>query len=258
VRAFLLAFALLVAAPPVGAADLLTDCAAWWARAGNKRTATLLTRADGLPAFLERGPISKVELYKSEGKSEAYIVTFEDGTRALFKPAQERNAIGAETGAYALDQLLGFDMVPVTTSRSLKTGVLKRTREGSLQHFIEGAQESTSAASYALADSDSFRRMAFFDYVSANPDRNYNYLVKDGHYVLIDNGMSFAPGARPPSLLGLEHLRLPPTELERLSKLTQADFRRTLGSHLGEQGAVESFRRFEELMRRLGHPLPGP
>jgi hypothetical protein len=236
-------------------AGVSAECVAGYTHRGE-----VLARAGGDSRLeqLMTAPVQKIELHRSEGKSEAYIVTYQDGSRALFKPAQGRNSVAAETGAYALDQLLGFNMVPPTVPRKLKTGFLRGAREGSLQRFVEGAEESTSAASHALAQSDSFKRMLFFDYLSANPDRNYNYLVKDGRYVLIDNGMAFAAGARPPSVLGASEMRLPPAELERLSRLGESDFLRTLTPHVGEQVARESFARFEGLMRQLGRPLVGP
>ena len=94
----------------------------------------------------------------------------------------------SELAAYAMDQLLGLDMVPPTVPRRIGT------RDGSIQMWVHGYKQAADIGSPAekqeVAEwSENVARMKFFDELIDNPDRHAaNYLVGgDWNVVLIDH-----------------------------------------------------------------------
>lgn len=133
----------------------------------------------------------------------AFRVTFEDGSRGVFKPALGedaglRESIPAgsqwrrEIAASEVDQRLGYDLVPRT--RAFGDDL---HGHGSLQDWAEGAKPSHDAARYAEVDQ---QRMAVLDYLVGNTDRHIgNWLTgAAGRPVAIDNGLSFPTHAVEP------------------------------------------------------------
>ncbi|WP_288047865.1 alpha/beta hydrolase [Nocardia sp.] len=126
--------------------------------------------------------------------NEASVLAFSDGSEWVYKPVSgeattqvhvpESGAAVREVGAYALDALLEFGLVPPTTFYDGPRG------PGSLQRFV-----ASRPWGRPLADHDPAVRqmMAVLDYVGGNRDRSWsNYLESpDGGLVAIDNGYMF-------------------------------------------------------------------
>jgi uncharacterized repeat protein (TIGR03843 family) len=93
-----------------------------------------------------------------------------------------------EVAAYALSQLLGWDLVPPTVEREGPHGV------GSLQLFIDHRPREHY---FALRESDEYderlAQIAVFDLVANNADRKGGHVLLDpeGQLWCIDNGLCF-------------------------------------------------------------------
>ncbi len=120
---------------------------------------------------------------KLGGFTGARIVTFDDGTKAIWKPTTGRRSysIDGELGTYAVDEKLGAHLVPVTVKRTIDG------KEGTLQLFVEGADDSVQK----MTSPDHLR---WFDTLIRNSDRHAgNYLSVEGRTVAIDHGVSLRP-----------------------------------------------------------------
>jgi hypothetical protein len=115
------------------------------------------------------------------GKSGALIVTLEDGTMGVWKPALVRNNKNHgshELAAYLIDQKLGLNVVPIVVKRSYNG------QEGTLQLFVKNA-EMQNLKKYP----DS---LSAFDYLLAHRDRHErNYFTVNGRQIAIDHGEAF-------------------------------------------------------------------
>jgi hypothetical protein len=78
-------------------------------------------------ASLRQSAIAEVKKGKG-GRSLAFQIVLQDGTKGYFKPQQSFSAAHwySEVAAYYLDRELGFGRVPPTTGRKLQWEVLKR------------------------------------------------------------------------------------------------------------------------------------
>jgi len=76
---------------------------------------------------LRESPIAAVKKGKG-GRSLAFQITLEDGTKGYFKPKQDFSAAHwySEIAAYYLDRALGLGRVPPTTGRTLPWDALKK------------------------------------------------------------------------------------------------------------------------------------
>jgi hypothetical protein len=133
------------------------------------------------------------------GVNTTRLVTFEDGSKGIFKPQSGANSdqmrgnirpgqdMQREIGAYQVAKAVGMtDLVPATVARTVNG------EAGSMQQFVAGAKEAAGAANPYDGRTD-FARAATFDYVIGNEDRHMgNWMVKsDGKLNLIDHGLSF-------------------------------------------------------------------
>ncbi|MGD8317329.1 MAG: hypothetical protein PVH21_00575 [Myxococcales bacterium] len=82
-------------------------------------------------AALRHQPIAEVEKGRG-GRSLAFLITLEDGTKGYFKPKQTFSAAHwySEVAAYYLDRELGFGRVPPTTGRRLAWSDLESAAHG--------------------------------------------------------------------------------------------------------------------------------
>jgi hypothetical protein len=127
------------------------------------------------------------------GKTPKIILDFRNGIKALFKPTpnpKSRYAFATcercEVAAYRLDRVLEFDIVPMTVLRTIR-GV-----RGSAQYFIQERKENLVPGVGKFTES--FNRMAVFDYIVGNSDRhedNWLYWVDQDRVIAIDHGLSF-------------------------------------------------------------------
>lgn len=133
------------------------------------------------------------------GVSETLLLTFSDGSKAVFKPEEGepeamRSAIEhgyqteREVGAWEVAKLVGLtDLVAPTVERTL------RGQRGSLQEFKEGEVAGDLDSADRYDGHENAIRAAVFDYVIGNQDRHAgNWLVEgDDSLHLIDHGLSF-------------------------------------------------------------------
>ena len=147
---------------------------------------------------LKFGKVVKVvetELLK-RGINRPLLVTLEDGTKAVWKPRQNKwySNYRAEVLAYELDRKFGFNLVPPTVERTI------HGKKGSLQLF----REHTLFSPEPKKTEQDLVKQDLFDILIENTDRykrkNYfiptvdrrNWLISpEGNIISIDNGIGF-------------------------------------------------------------------
>jgi hypothetical protein len=201
--------------------------------------------------FLHNAPVVSIKRHLSEGKSDAYWVTFPGNVQALFKPIQDRGNPAAEIATRKLDELLQFDLVPITVERSLKTRWFSSSRSGSLQLIVPSAKPAHSPEAETLIDSPWDRRMTFLDAITGNSDRNGNFLVTD-RLIAIDNGEGFSFLSNlnltkiPASMR--KHYVLSLEDQQRLNALSEQDFWDALSPGLPPEKIATTYKRFRALL----------
>lgn len=144
---------------------------------------TLKNRAvQDIEKTLREGRITRMQKLEI-GINSPFLVTFEDGTQAIWKMHREVwfSNYRAEVLAYELDQLLGINLVPPTTERTIAD------QKGSIQLFVDSIEGVTPPRS-------ELDKQHFFDFLIDQRDRHeWNYLVSpDSQRIYsIDNGNSF-------------------------------------------------------------------
>ncbi|MDE0119926.1 MAG: hypothetical protein OXM55_07980, partial [Bdellovibrionales bacterium] len=159
--------------------------------------------------------IDPSELWKG-GANNPSLVTLEDGTKAVWKPRQNKlySNYRAEVLAYELDRKFGFNLVPPTVERTIngKKGSLQLYREHKFEdldytfRFLRGLERGPSPES-SVKTSQDMKKQEVFDILIENTDRNLkdifivdgnihslhkNYLISPGGNVIsIDNGIGF-------------------------------------------------------------------
>lgn len=133
-----------------------------------------------LEAKLRESEIILVENL-SVGVNESWTITFTNKLRGIMKPHYEvyESNYRSEILAYELDQLFGFNLVPITFERSYKG------RKSSIQLFME----SSDTASIKKGQ---IEKQKVFDWLINSKDRHDgNFLIsKKGEVISIDNGIS--------------------------------------------------------------------
>lgn len=148
------------------------------------------------------------------GINGSYIAVLADGTKAVWKPADEEKTKGRfgeplrdsvpggdahirEAAAYAVAQHVGLgDLVPETVVRDVNG------RVGSMQRFVDGAK--TAMDRLVKGDinvydgKEGLQNLAAFDYLIGNTDRHAgNWMIKKGDQskndklIAIDHGLAF-------------------------------------------------------------------
>lgn len=173
------------------------------------------------------------------GVNSSYIITLENGKKAIFKPAKGESNTGRndipkgtyfkrEVAAYKLAKIIGLERyVPVTVIRKEdEYGI------GSAQEFVDEELMSPYNGPIDLLSHNELLDGAFFDAVIGNEDRHYkNFLVKAKSKtpVFIDHGLAF-PNANKPSwprsifikalqAKGIGPIRIDERHIEQLQKL---------------------------------------
>lgn len=215
--------------------------------------------ADGIEAQLKNKLatdkiVKRVKL--DGGKTESYLVTYEDGTQAVFKPGNQAHPAANhlnEIAEHVVDRYFKLDRVPVTVEGSYNG------RMGSFQYFVRGARtakelnaDAAKAAVAAGKEAPALIRpdwkIRFLDFLTGNTDRNTgNYMMIEGarpRQVAVDHGLAFeAENPRVISkmndaLKGADQVRelLPTLEIyERLQSMTPEVIRSELGPYLNDE-----------------------
>lgn len=134
------------------------------------------------------------------GCSNPILAKLESGIKAVVKD----DCIDKEVGAYILDCVLGFNLVPVTIFREYNSPIRSKEKYGSntsysFQHFINNAKNYyaiKSEVGHKKHIQTQLHKMYIFDYLLGNDDRHENnFLVDDNEKVwAIDNGYAFELG----------------------------------------------------------------
>ncbi|GIL16394.1 MAG: hypothetical protein BroJett040_01450 [Oligoflexia bacterium] len=145
---------------------------------GSYRQATQLEHE--IKDTLENGRIVSANPV-GEGVMKAQIVTFENGMKGIWKKdslQSKKDLDSREIAAYKVDEKLGSNLVPYTTSRVING------QNGSIQLMIQNADDAVFGKNPKF--------FSYFDYLLANRDRHgRNILTVQGRPIAIDHGFTF-------------------------------------------------------------------
>jgi len=155
--------------------------------------------------FLRTAPVITVAKDESTGRTNAWKVYLNDGqqaSRAIFKyihrprPTLLASSYQYELAAYALNKLLGLDLVPVTVERAIDG------RTGSLQSFCEGTISEAKRRRQDLKPADvsilqnAFSDVGIFENLTDNPREDASDILintKDWKVWRVDFSEAFEP-----------------------------------------------------------------
>jgi len=139
------------------------------------------------------------------------LLTFEDGSKAIWKRDQPNNSAEAEIMVYGLNNLLGFDVVPETVM------LPRNRRDGSCQRFIDGAQTAMDVYEQGeekyldvlKANRERAESNMVLDWISGNMDRHMGNQIfdADGRLWAVDNGWAQDWEARGGWYFGMDFLQ---------------------------------------------------
>ncbi|MEO0010507.1 MAG: hypothetical protein RIQ39_96 [Actinomycetota bacterium] len=197
-----------------------------------------------------------------------FITLFDQGlsTKGIYKPvAGERplwdfpdgNLAQRERAAFLVDQLLGYDHVPLTVLRDGPFGF------GMVQQWID-IDESVDLEEYFQRDDSQLRQVALFDAVINNTDRKIGHLIPDsnGHLYICDHGVTFHSDDKLRTVLwqwaGESFSDNEVKDLERLLKQLVTDDAAELRELITETEFIALQRRLVSLIARGAFPEPNP
>lgn len=242
----------------------------------SKREAVLTRELPQAEPAFGSSPVENIEkLGKgTSGVNSSYLVVFSDASRAIFKPfrgesVRLRDGVGGplwkrEVSAYVLDQMLGFDLVPVTVPWrwTVKLGQGAGKGIGSLQKWSETAKPAFKATftERAIVE-DSWKTMKVFDFIIDNEDRHSgNWLVDKGtkKVIAIDNGAAFIDRSYVMTMLDstMDFVRGLPSKIKaKILSITNDEIDAALGDLL-EKNILESLHvRIKDVQRILKEEL---
>lgn len=118
------------------------------------------------------------------GTTEAYLLEFNSGMKAVFKPDQKAWTSHGELAAYKISEFLGLHAVPPTVIREVNG------RVGSLQYFIEtNIDLKKTSSGFERISQRQWSDANVFHYIIGQWDRHAgNFLIdKQDNLILIDN-----------------------------------------------------------------------
>jgi uncharacterized repeat protein (TIGR03843 family) len=187
-------------------------------------------------------------------------------TKGIYKPvAGERplwdfpdgNLAQRERAAFLVDQLLGYDHVPLTVLRDGPFGF------GMVQQWID-IDESIDLEEYFQRDDSQLRQVALFDAVINNTDRKIGHLIPDanGHLYICDHGVTFHSDDKLRTVLwqwaGENFSDNEVKDLERLLKQLETAEAAELRELITETEFIALQQRLVTLIARGAFPEPNP
>ena len=174
-----------------------------WEPPSDPLAAIAATAPETPASALRAKAVSEVSPDETEHRNVTHVVTFEDESQAVYKPAEGERPGNfrdipdtemwlREVAVGYVDSLLHFDLVPTTSEWSGRYGI------GSLQEWRDAHPGHLDIDSYDRIDVE---RMAVLDYICGNTDRHSgNYLTdpETGRPVAIDHGRAFPEFADAP------------------------------------------------------------
>jgi len=184
---------------------------------------------------LQSGVVSVVD---DSGKGETQFVRLtHEGVdvRAVFYPQDHKRLADRELAAHALDQLLGFDLVPLTIERALgrQAGALQLSYPDGISE-TQRAQENLGFDSWCSMDAQ-FQLLYAWDALISNTGRTAdNVLYRRGLWRLqvTAHGQAFPADRHLPGSMSSDAVTLAPEVRAALTLLDEATLRRELGKWL--------------------------
>ncbi len=170
------------------------------------------------------------------------------------KSLNEGDRFEYDVAAYALDRLLGLDMVPVTVARKVGGHM------SAVQFWVEGSINARQMIEAKLAPEGwcpvdpQYNLMNVFDVLVHNTDRTQENLLltRDWNVVLIDHSRAFTLEQDAPRLLYQKPVDLPPAFAKRLAALDREALDRSLGPWLHRRQIDALLKRRDRLLREHG------
>lgn len=160
--------------------------AIWIMTTSNQYQAQAEQEKQKLKQLLEQGDYTVIPM-DLKGSNPKKVLQFENGVQAIFKPDTSNTiVVGAkrEVAAYELDEVLKFNIVPMTVLRTIDGKV------GSVQYFLKDVQDVDND----LLINPYIRVLKVFDYLMGNLDRHIENMIlwkTDHRLIAIDNGGGF-------------------------------------------------------------------
>jgi hypothetical protein len=170
------------------------------------------------------------------------------------KSLNEGDRFEYDVAAYALDRLLGLDMIPVTVAREVDGHM------SAVQFWIEGSINARQMIESKLTPEGwcpiepQYNLMNVFDVLVHNTDRTQENLLltRDWNVVLIDHSRAFTLKQGPPRLLYQKPIELPPAFAARLAALDRAALERALKPWLHNRQIDALLKRRDRLVSEHG------
>lgn len=143
---------------------------------------------DSLNHILHSAPAAIKPFGKRVNVSETFLVTFQNGVKGVFKVenSDSLGPVNREVAVYKLDQLLGFNLTPMTIVRQLDLPDGRRAT-GSLMYFVNHCKPGLETPRQKTDE------LRLFDAIIGNSDRHErNWLVREtGEIIAIDHNRTF-------------------------------------------------------------------
>ena len=211
---------------------------------------------DALAAWLATAEIVATEDLATDITRPRRVTLRKDGVelRAVSKLLNDGDRFEYDVAAYALDRLLGLDMVPVTVAREIDG------RMNAVQFWVEGSINARQMIEAKLTPEGwcpvepQYNLMNVFDVLVNNTGRTQENLLltRDWNVVLIDHSRAFTLKQDPPRLLYQKPIELPPAFAARLAALDRAALERALKPWLQRRQIDALLKRRDRLVSEHG------
>lgn len=191
------------------------------------------------------------------GITSSKIVTFKDGSKAVFKPIDKTQMGGwasnyrTEVLAYQIDKTFGFDLVPPTVERTING------QHGSIQKFKQG--KIAFDTEFSLVKKDQLDKQSVMDFLIDHRDRHGgNFLVNtNGNITSIDNSLSFTGrGNNYTEIIYKEEamVRFMTSEegmqvMSKMKTVNRDNLKKSMVEYIGTQDTDRFFHRLDFLVR---------
>ena len=172
--------------------------------------------------------------------------------QALFYPHDRSSQDKKELAAYALDKLLGFDLIPLTVERKVENTV------GALQmSFPQSLNEKTRLENNSSIGGwcpipRQYELMHVWDILTENTGRsvdNLHYRTDLGSIYLTEHNNAFGSSTRLPKKLSKKALKLSPEIRKRLTSLTEKNLQEVLGENIDKKSVQALLSRRDAILR---------
>ena len=210
---------------------------------------------DGLEQALAEGVVTAID--RESGASYWHVTLDFEGrsVAARFFPGGRRGTAKQELAAYALDRLLGTELVAATVPRRVEG------TDGALQLVFpkEISEQARLEAILAVGGwcpmAEQVQLMNVFDLLIANAGRSAsNILHTRGDWTLrlSEHGLAFSPTRRLPAQLRDDAVILAPGVAAALARLDPAQLAAALGDYLDKKRIRALLARRDEILQKFG------